>query len=67
MIMSENLSNVEEVAQKYISQKLEVVSIDEALGGARDIIAEWISEYQWVRQKLRTLFERDGILSSKIG
>ncbi len=66
MIMSENLSNVEEVAQKYISQKLEVVSIDEALGGARDIIAEWISEYQWVRQKLRTLFERDGILSSKL-
>jgi len=66
MIMSENLSNIEEVAQKYVSQKLEVVSIDESLAGARDIIAEWISEYQWVRQKLRTLFERDSILSSKL-
>lgn len=66
MIMSENLSRVEEAAQKYISQKLGVLSTDEALAGTRDIIAEWISEYQWVRQKLRTLFERNSILSSKL-
>lgn len=66
MIMSENLSNVEEVAQRYVSSKLEVASIDDALEGARDIIAEWISERQWVRQKLRTLFERDSIISSKL-
>lgn len=65
MIMSETLSNVEEVAQKYVSTKLGVENIDDALSGARDIIAEWVSERQWVRQKLRTLFERDSILSSK--
>ena len=66
MIMSETVSNLEEVAQRYVSTKFEVDSTDNALAGARDIIAEWISEYQWVRQKLRTLFERDSILSSKL-
>jgi len=65
MIMSENISKVEEVAQKYVSEKYEVDNIDDALDGARDIIAEWISEYQWVRQKLRTLFEKDSIINSK--
>jgi Transcriptional accessory protein len=44
MIMSESLNNVEEVAQKYVNSELEVNNIDEALQGARDIIAEWISE-----------------------
>lgn len=65
MIMSETVSNVEEVAQRYVSSKLEVNDVDDALGGARDIIAEWISERQMVRQKLRTLFERDSTISSK--
>jgi uncharacterized protein len=65
MIMSENLSNVEEVAQRYVSVKSGVNNIDDALSGARDIIAEWLSERQWVRQKLRTLFEKDSILISK--
>ena len=65
MIMSENLSNVEEVAQRYVSVKSGVNNIDDALSGARDIIAEWLSERQWVRQKLRALFEKDSILISK--
>lgn len=65
MIMSETLSNVEEVAQKYVSAKSGVDNIGDALSGARDIIAEWVSERQWVRQTLRALFERDSILSSK--
>lgn len=65
MIMSESVNNVEEVAKRYVSTKLGVENIVDALSGARDIIAEWISERQWVRQKLRPLFERDSILSSK--
>ena len=65
MIMSETVSNIDEVAQRYVSVKMGINNHDDALVGARDIIAEWISEYQWVRQKLRTLFERESILSSK--
>jgi len=66
MIMSEKVTNIDELAQRYVSEKKGVDNIDDALSGARDIIAEWISEYQWVRQKLRLLFERDSILSSKL-
>ncbi|MBC8319386.1 MAG: RNA-binding transcriptional accessory protein [Bacteroidetes bacterium] len=65
MIMSETINNVAEVAQRYVSAKTDVKDIEEALSGARDIIAEWISENQWVRQKLRSLFERDSTLISK--
>jgi len=65
MIMSEKVTNVSEVAQRFISIKLGVDDEEEALSGARDIIAEWVSEYQWVRKKLRSLFERDSILYSK--
>ena len=66
IIMSEKVTNINEVAQRYVSTKMGVENTDEALGGARDIIAEWVSEYQWVRQKLRVLFERDSLLSSKL-
>ena len=65
MIMAESLNNVDDVAQKYVSSKLEVASIEDAIAGARDIIAEWISERQWVRQKVRSLFEKDSVISSK--
>lgn len=65
MIMSESLNNVEEVAQKYVNSESEVDNIDDALQGARDIIAEWISERQWVRHKLRALFEKDSLIISK--
>ena len=65
MIMSENVNNVDEAAQRFISEKLGVSDSDDALAGARDIIAEWISEYQWVRQKLRLQFEKYSSISSK--
>jgi len=65
MIMSENIDNIDIVSQKYISQKYEVNTIEDAVSGARDIIAEWVSEYSWVRQKLRLYFEKDGMLISK--
>ena len=65
MIMSEKLSNVNEVAQRFVSEKLGVDDEEDALSGARDIIAEWVSEYQWVRVKLRSLFDRESLLISK--
>jgi len=64
MIMSENVNNVDEAARRFISDKLGVSDSDDALAGARDIIAEWISEYQWVRQKLRLQFEKFSSISS---
>jgi len=66
MIMSENLSNLEKVAQRFISEKNEVLSVDDALAGARDIIAEWVSEKEVVRKRLRRQFERESSMKSTV-
>jgi uncharacterized protein len=39
---------------------------EEALQGARDIMAEWISENAVVRGNLRLLFEKEGVLKCKV-
>jgi uncharacterized protein len=43
-----------------------VGSAEEALAGARDIIAEWVSEDAAARQAMRGIFQREGILQSKV-
>jgi uncharacterized protein len=44
----------------------QVANREEALQGARDIIAEWISENVAVRGNLRLLFEKEGALKCKV-
>ena len=44
----------------------EVPSIEDALQGARDIMAEWISENADARNRIRNLFERDAVIVSKV-
>ncbi|MGB8359364.1 MAG: Tex-like N-terminal domain-containing protein, partial [Bacteroidales bacterium] len=51
-------------AEKYLSDKVE--NVDDALTGARDIIAEMVSENEQVRGKMRALFERDAVISSRV-
>lgn len=53
----------EDEAEKFIGEN--VGSIDEALAGARDIIAEMVSEDEQVRVSLRKLYERDAVIASK--
>jgi len=66
IILSQNSQPVEVFAEKYINTKLGVETIEEALQGARDIIAEWVSEDTFVRSKIRNLFQRDADFSSKV-
>ncbi len=51
-------------AEKFINEKIK--SADEALQGARDIIAETVNEDAQVRAKLRKLFEDTATLQSKV-
>jgi len=51
-------------AANYINDQ--VKDVKEALQGARDIIAEWISENEQARNKIRQLFTEDAQLSSKV-
>ncbi|WP_048144999.1 Tex family protein [Methanothrix harundinacea] len=53
-------------AAKFLDPEREVGSVDEALAGARDIIAERISEDPGARSRIRDLFLREGILRSKV-
>ena len=58
--------DLEAEASKYIDSEKEVNSTDEALQGARDIIAEWINENVELRKKMRDLFIKDGQFVSKV-
>jgi len=51
-------------AGKFVDPEKGVGSVDEALAGARDIIAERISEDPWARSRIRELFLAEGILRS---
>lgn len=53
-------------ANKYISIEKGVGSEEEALAGARDIIAELVTENTEARQKIRSYFERKAIFESKV-
>ncbi|MCA9405541.1 MAG: RNA-binding transcriptional accessory protein [Candidatus Omnitrophica bacterium] len=55
-----------EEAKKFINAESGVETVEDALSGARDIIAEWINEYAETRERLRDLYQRKGIISSKI-
>ena len=50
----------------FINPDKGVSDSDEALAGARDIIAEWVNEDSAVRAGLRRLFVRKAIISSKV-
>jgi uncharacterized protein len=51
-------------AEEFINEQ--VASADDALAGACDIIAEWISEDERARRQLRILFEREALIFSKV-
>lgn len=64
IIMSQRSDDIDFIASKYVNQN--VADEDEALQGARDIIAEWINENLYVRKNLRRLFQRKAVISSKV-
>jgi protein Tex len=50
----------------FLNPEKAVNTADEALAGARDIIAEWVSEEAKMRQYMRMLFNCEGILQSTV-
>ncbi|MEQ9376024.1 MAG: Tex family protein [Imperialibacter sp.] len=53
-------------AEKYLDEEKGVASAEEALQGARDIIAEIVNEDPDARKKMRELFNRSGVVYSKV-
>lgn len=64
IIMAQNSDDVEYIASKYLNDK--VTNEDEALQGARDIIAEWINENIFIRKNLRRMFQRQATITTKV-
>jgi len=64
IIMSQKTNDLSFLASKYLNDQ--VSTEEEALQGARDIIAEWINENMHVRKNLRRLFQRKAVVSSKV-
>src|SRR6201996_7848768 len=65
-VFDQNRIDLELEAAKYIDEEKGVNSLEEALAGARDIIAEHISENAEVRTKMRGLFLEKGTFQSKV-
>ncbi|AXP80452.1 hypothetical protein CJ739_1363 [Mariniflexile rhizosphaerae] len=64
IIMSQNANDVESIAFKYV--KGEVTSVEDALEGARHIIAEWINERTDIRNNIRQQLERFAMIATKV-
>jgi uncharacterized protein len=64
IIMAQNSDDIEFIASKYLNAK--VVNEDDALQGARDIIAEWINENIYIRKNLRRMFQRKAVVETKV-
>ncbi|MFC5271832.1 Tex family protein [Adhaeribacter terreus] len=58
--------DVEAEAEQFVSEEKEVKDKEEALAGARDIIAEWVNEDAEARTKIRNLFEKKGVFKSRV-
>lgn len=63
-IFEQKERNIESLAAKYLNDK--ITTVEDALAGARDIMAEWIAEDGDLRKRIRNLFEKSGILAAKV-
>ena len=64
IIYNQNNDDVDFIATQYLNKN--IINEDQALQGARDIVAEWINENTFVRKQLRRLFQRKATISTKV-
>jgi uncharacterized protein len=64
IIMSQNATTIRSIALKYINDS--VKTEEDALEGARHIIAEWINERTDIRNNIRHQLERHAMISTKV-
>ena len=64
MIFLQQNNDVKSAARRFISK--DVPTVDDAISGALDIIAERVSEDESARTVIRRLFQRTGVIVSKV-
>lgn len=64
IIMSQKGTDIDSAASRYLNDKVQ--TSEDAISGAKDIIAEWISEDQDIRERLRVNARKFGCIVSKV-
>lgn len=64
IIMSQRCADPKKTAAKYVGEN--VADADAAIAGASDIIAEWVSENETARERVRSTFRRSAVLGCKV-
>lgn len=64
-ILNKNISNIDEEVSKYINPEKDVNSVEDAIKGANDIIAEIVSDDAKIRKYIRELSLREGVIVTK--
>ncbi|HZX73710.1 MAG TPA: Tex family protein [Cyclobacteriaceae bacterium] len=58
--------DIEEFSKSFVDSEKGVADVKEALDGARDIMAEWVSENPETRKNIREIFWTEGVVESKV-
>lgn len=66
ILLAQKENDIIRSAKRFIDVDKGVADEDEALQGARDIIAEWVNQDAVVRQRLRKLFRSEAVISSRL-
>ncbi len=66
IIISQKYNDPEIRAEKFLDGEKGVKSVEDAIRGAEDIIAEWVNEHTYGRKRIRQLFEKEAVIISKV-
>ena len=64
ILMAQNERDIYGKAERFVNK--EVNDVEDALQGARDIIAEWVNENESARNTLRNIFQREAVIVAKV-
>lgn len=65
-IIEQDKFDLDTLAQSFVDTEKGVADLQEALAGARDIVAEWVNENPVVRKNVRDLFWHEGVIESRV-
>lgn len=64
ILMKQQADDLEKLSAAFINENVE--NTEDALKGAKDIIAEWINESESARNTIRNIFSHEALISSKL-
>ena len=64
LLSEQRFIDIHKEAARFLNDK--VLTAEDALSGARDIIAEWVNENEQARQKIRYLFNKSAVLRTTL-